>query len=79
MITIEKKTIIIFIKLYTAFKLDLNVPWDLKIAPLHQVWLLNQVLLNQEKLILKKPIKFWDLGIMVVKPEMLLKQVPIRQ
>ena len=41
------------LKLYVdVFKLGVNFPWDQKIAPVNQVWLLNQVLLNQEKLTL---------------------------
>ena len=38
-----------------------------KNTPVNQVWLLNQVLLNQEKLTLKKSKKFWDLSILVAK------------
>ena len=49
----KRKNIIDSIKLYThVFKLGVNFPWDLKIAPVNQVWLSNQVLLNQEKLTL---------------------------
>ena len=62
-----------------VIKLGVIFPWDQKLAPVNQVWLLNQVLLNQEKLTLLKPMKFWDQSIMVAKSEMLLNQVPIRQ
>ena len=49
----KKETTINFIKLCTdLFKLDVNFPQDLKIVPVNQVWLLNQVLLNQKKLAL---------------------------
>ena len=34
-----------------AFKLGLNFQWDLEIALVNQVWLLNQMLFNLEKLI----------------------------
>ena len=68
------------IKVYiNVFISGINFPWDQKIAPVNQVWLLNQVLLYQEKLTLQKPINFLDLGIIVAKSEMLLNQVPIRQ
>ena len=32
-----------------VFKSNVNFPWNRKIVPVNQVWLLNQVLLNQEK------------------------------
>ena len=35
-----------------AFTLGMIFQWDKKIAPVNQVWLLNQMLLNQEKLTL---------------------------
>ena len=35
-------------------------PWNFKIATLNQVWMLNQVLLNQVELTLQKPVKIWD-------------------
>ena len=79
-INYQKKITLNLIKLcIEVIILGVDLPWDQKIAPVNQVWLLNQVLLYQEKSILLKPIKFWDLGIMVAKSEMLLNQVPIRQ
>ena len=43
----KKKTVINYIKFcIDDFELDVNFPWDLKIAPVNQVWLLNQVLLD---------------------------------
>ena len=49
----EIKTNMNLIKSYIdAFKLGIIFPWDQKISPVNQVWLLNQVLLNQEKLTL---------------------------
>ena len=62
-----------------AFELGIIIQWDQKRAPVNQIWLWNQVLLNQEKLTLQKPIKIWDQGILAAKSEMLLNQVPIRQ
>ena len=45
-----KKTTINFIKLcIDVFKSGANFLWDLKTAPVNQVWLFNQMLLNQEK------------------------------
>ena len=41
------------------------------IAPVNQVLLLNQVLLNQKKLTLQRPMKVWDQSIMAAKTEML--------
>ena len=47
----EIKTNMNLIKSYIdAFNLGMIFPWDQKIPPVNQVWLLNQVLLNQEKL-----------------------------
>ena len=46
-----------------------------KIVPVNPVWLLNWMLLNQEKLTLQKPKKFWGQSIMAAKSEMLLNQV----
>ena len=67
------------IKIYfNTIKLGENFLWDQKIKPVKQVQLLNQVLLYQKKLTLKKPKEFWVLGIIVAKSEMLLNQVPIQ-
>ena len=47
----EIKTNMNLIKSYIdAFNWGMIFPWDQKIPPVNQVWLLNKVLLNQEKL-----------------------------
>ena len=40
-----------------AFKLGIIFPWDKIIAAVNQVWLLNQVLLNQKKINIVKAYK----------------------
>ena len=52
---------------------------DLKIVTLNQVWLLYQVSLNQEKLVLQKPVRIWDQRNLDVKSEMSLNQVTKRR
>ena len=56
----------------TVTKSGKKNPRDLKIATLNQVWLLNQVLLNQVKFTLQKPVKIWDQRNLDVKSEMSL-------
>ena len=49
----KKETTMNLIKSYNdAFKLGMIFQWDQNIVPVNKVWLLNQVLLNQEKLTL---------------------------
>ena len=49
----KEKIIMTLIKsCINAFKLGIVFKWDKKIVPVNQVWLLNQVLLNQKKLTL---------------------------
>ena len=62
-----------------ASKLGIILQWDQKIVPVNQVWLLDQMLLNQEKLTLQKLVQYWDQGIPAAKSKMMLNQVSIKQ